>query len=97
MERPKWIPRWLHLPFIIFITFIVWMTVFGENNFFKGRELKSEINDLKAELQDKQDSIKFYEDKVDELNTENESLEKIAREQYGMRRINEEVFITDIP
>ena len=29
--------------------------------------------------------------------TDKETLEKIAREQYGMKRTNEEVFITDIP
>ena len=32
-----------------------------------------------------------------ELNTDRETLEKIAREQYGMKRVNEEVYITEIP
>jgi len=55
------------------------------------------INDLKAEIKSNQDSAKIYEAKLDELHTDRETLEKIAREQYGMKRTNEEVFITDIP
>jgi hypothetical protein len=39
----------------------------------------------------------MYEAKVNELNTDNESLERLVREKYGMKRINEEVFITNIP
>ena len=35
--------------------------------------------------------------KVNELNTDRETLERIAREKYGMKRENEDVYITDIP
>lgn len=97
MERPKWIPRWLHLPFVLFVIFIVWMLAVGDNNFVNTHALKAESNDIKAELQAMNDSVAYYEQKVEELNTDPETLEKIAREQYGMRKNNEEVFITDIP
>ena len=39
----------------------------------------------------------MFDAKVNELHTDRETLEKIAREKYGMKRENEEVFITDIP
>lgn len=97
MKRPNWIPRWLNIPFVVFMIFITWMLVFGENNFIKTHALTSQINSLKAEIKAKNDSAVFYEAKVRELNTDRERLEKIAREQYGMKRENEEVFITDIP
>lgn len=97
MQRPKFIPRWLNIPFVVFTLFIAWMLICGENNFIKTHALKSQINSLKAEIQAKNDSAKFYEAKVQELNTDRERLEKIAREQYGMKRENEEVYITDIP
>ena len=35
--------------------------------------------------------------KVNELNTDKETLERIAREKYGMKRHNEDVYKTDIP
>ena len=96
-QRPKWIPRWLNVPFIIFVAFIMMLLFFGENNYMRINSYKQQINDLKAEIKSNQDSAKIYEAKLDELHTDRETLEKIAREQYGMKRINEEVFITDIP
>ncbi len=95
MKRPKWIPVWLSLPLVIVIAFLVWMLVASDNNFVKTHALKEEINSLKAEIKDKQDSALYYEEKVNELNTDPETLERIAREQYGMRQENEEVYITN--
>ena len=96
-QRPKWIPRWLNLPFTIFVAFILMLLFFGENNYMRINSYKQQINELKAEIQNNQDSAKIYEAKLKELHTDRETLEKIAREQYGMKRTNEEVFITDIP
>lgn len=95
MERPKWLPKWLSFSLIIFVAFITWMLVGSENNYVKIHETKEEINDLKAEIKAKQDSAEFYERKVNELNTDPETLERIAREQYGMRQENEDVYITN--
>ena len=75
-QRPKWIPRWLNIPLLIFIAFVVLLLFFGENNYMRINKYRSQIN---------------------ELNTDNESLERLVREKYGMKRVNEEVFITDIP
>ena len=95
-QRPKWIPRWLNLPFVIFVVFILMLLFFGENNYMRINSYKQQINDLKAEIQNNEDSAHIYEAKLKELHTDRETLEKIAREQYGMKRTNEEVFITDI-
>lgn len=95
MTRPQWIPRWLSLPLVIVIAFLVWMLVASDNNFVKTHALKEEINTLKAEIKAKQDSAHYYERKVNELNTDAETLERIAREQYGMRKENEEVYKTN--
>ena len=39
----------------------------------------------------------MYEKKIRELNTDRATLEKIAREKYGMKKDYEEVYVTDIP
>jgi len=96
-KRPKWIPRWLNLPFLIFLGFIVSLLFFGDNNYLKIKEYSDQINQLKSEIKANEDSAKIYQVKAAELNTDRESLEKIAREKYGMKNVNEEVFITDIP
>jgi len=97
IQRPNWIPRWLNIPLLIFIGFVVVLLFFGENNYMRINKYRSQINDLKSQIKDYEDSAAIYEAKVNELNTDNESLEHLVREKYGMKRINEEVFITDIP
>jgi len=96
-KRPKWIPMWLSIPFVIFIVFILMMLFYGDNNYLQINEQKKEMDKISAQIQELEDSAKYYERKTQELNTDKETLEKIAREQYSMKRTNEEVFITDIP
>lgn len=96
-HRPKWIPRWLNIPLLIFVGFVVVLLFFGDNNYLRISKLRSEINDLKSQIKTNQDSAAIYDAKVNELNTDNESLERLVREKYGMKRTNEEVYITEIP
>ena len=96
-QRPKWIPRWLNIPLVIFIGFILMLIFFGENNFIQTSKYRSQINELKSQIKNYEDSAEAYEARINELNTDKESLERLVREKYGMKRTNEEVYITDIP
>ena len=96
IKRPKWLPLWLNLPFLIFLAFILMMLFFGEYNYMEISKQKSEINNLNAQIKSKEDSAMYYEKKFRELDTDKENLEKLAREQYGMKRTNEDVYETDI-
>ena len=97
LQRPTWLPRWINIPLLIFIVFVFVLAFFGDNSFKRSTEYRSQINDLKSQIKTLEDSADVYESKVNELNTDNESLEHLVREKYGMKRINEEVFITNIP
>ncbi len=97
IKRPKWIPLWLSIPFIIFLAFVVMLLFFGENNYRQISKQKVEMDKVKALIKEQEDSAQYYIRKTQELNTDKETLEKIAREQYKMKRANEDVFITDIP
>ncbi len=97
IQRPKWIPRWLNIPLLIFVGFVVVLLFFGDNNYMRISKYRSQINELKSEIKNNEDSAAMYEAKINELNTDKESLERLVREKYGMKRINEEVFTTDIP
>lgn len=96
IKRPKWIPVWLSLPFIIFLAFILVLLFFGDNNYMEINKQKNEINKLNAQIKELGDSAQYYDNKSRELDTDKETLEKLAREQYGMKRTNEDVYITDI-
>ncbi len=97
LKRPKWIPRWVNIPLLIFIAFVVVLVFFGDNSFVRSSKYRKQINELKSQIKNYEDSASAYEAKVNELNTDNESLERLVREKYGMKRVNEEVYITDIP
>jgi len=97
IKRPKWIPRWLSMPLLVFAVFVVWLLFFGDNNFVVSSRYKAQANELKSQIKANEDSTRSYNAKVQELNTDRETLERLAREKYGMKRVNEEVYITDIP
>ena len=90
-------PRWLSLPLVIIVVFIGYTFFWDDNSYSRTQEHQRRINELNEEIQHNVDSAKFYERKLKELHTDHETLEKIAREQYGMKRDNEDVYITDIP
>ena len=96
-QRPKWIPRWLNVPLVLVLAFVITLAFFGDNNYMLTSKYRSKINELKSQIKNNEDSAAMYDAKVNELNTDNESLERLVREKYGMKRINEEVYITDIP
>lgn len=96
-SRPKWIPKWLNVPFLIFMGFVAALLFFNDNSYIKINEYSSEINSLKASIKANEDSAAMYEKKIQELNTDRATLEKIAREKYGMKKDYEEVYVTDIP
>jgi cell division protein FtsB len=96
-QRPKWLPRWVNIPLLIFVVFVLTLLFYGDNSFIRSTKYRNQINDLKSQIQAYEDSAAMYDAKVNELNTDNETLERLVREKYGMKRTNEEVYITDIP
>ena len=93
----RWIPRWLSLPLIIIVAFLIIMVFYGDNSYLKSKEYSKKIDELQKEIKANRDSAAYYQRKSHELATDRETLEKIAREQYGMKRENEDLYITDIP
>ena len=90
-NRPKWVPKWLNIPLVVFIVFIASLLFLNkEYNFMN-------IIKYKKEIKANEDSALSYEKKVQELNTDLASQERVVRENYGMKRLNEEVYITNIP
>ena len=94
---PKWIPQWVTMKGVIIVTFIMLMIFFGNTSYPKILVYIKTSNELKAEIKTYNDSTEYFRKKAHELETDREALERIAREQYGMKREKEDVFITDIP
>lgn len=79
---------------IILLLFLVWMLFFDENSFFNHRELNQEINKLEK-------TNEFYDTEAEKDKKliknlkDPDSLEKFAREEYKMKRKDEDIYIID--
>ncbi|GAA4813355.1 FtsB family cell division protein [Litoribaculum gwangyangense] len=79
---------------LILVIFVVWMLFFDANSWLIHHELNSEIDDLENEKEYYKKEIEKDNKAIKELSTE-EGLEKFAREEYYMKRDNEEIFIIE--
>ncbi|MBN2213832.1 MAG: septum formation inhibitor [Bacteroidales bacterium] len=75
------------------ILFMIWLLFFDQNNLLDRRKY---VNEYKQLLKDREYYLeKIEEDKkrLEELQTNDENLEKFAREQYLMKKDGEDIFI----
>ncbi len=73
--------------------FIIWLFVFDQNNLV---ERIRNIKEYKQLLKDKEYYLKKIEEdrqQLKELKTNNENLEKFAREKYYMKKKDEDIFV----
>lgn len=79
---------------IILVLFVVWMGFFDENSFMNHRELDEEIDKLENANQYYKKQIETDQRIIDNLN-DPDSLEKYAREEYKMKKKNEDIYIIE--
>ena len=77
---------------IITIVFIVWMTFFDENSYLTHQEFDREIEKLESEKEYYNSEIQHDTVLIKKLKHK-EELERFAREEYKMKRDNEDIFI----
>ena len=79
---------------IISIGFVIWMFFFDTNSWFIHNELNNDIEALEAEKEYYKREIEKDNRAIENLKTD-EGLEKFAREEYYMKRNNEEIYIIE--
>ncbi len=78
---------------IAFVVFVVWIVYFDENNLIKHRQNLSELAQLEAQVDFYKLKIEADKRKLYELQTNDENLEKFAREQFLMKKADEDIFV----
>jgi len=78
----------------VLLVFVSWMLFFDENSYINHRELDVEINKLEKANKYYKTQITVDNKIIENLNNP-DSLEKYAREEYKMKRKNEEIFIIE--
>ena len=75
------------------VLFVLWMLMFDQNNLNERRKNNRDYNQLIRERDYFQQKIEENRKRIEELKTNNDNLEKFAREQYLMKKDNEDIFI----
>jgi cell division protein FtsB len=81
--------------FIAGMIFLLWIMFFDENNLLAHRKNKKRLAALKAQSEYYRGKIESDNQKIEELRSGQENLEKYAREQFYMSKPGEDVFIVE--
>lgn len=73
--------------------FVIWVAFFDQHNLINQIELRAELYQLDTDKEYYQSEIVRIREDLDELLSDNDKLEKFAREKYFMKRKNEEIFV----
>jgi len=79
--------------FITILIFGVWMLFFDNNNFIAQFRLSTTLNELEMEKDYYLSEIEKDRQACYELRTDTLTLEKFGREQYLMKRDNEDIYL----
>lgn len=75
------------------LLFVIWIALFDKYSFVDKLQLCSKIKQLEKEIGYYQEKIEEDKRKKEELLGNRDKLEKFAREQYLMKKENEDIFI----
>jgi cell division protein FtsB len=75
------------------VALIVWLSFFDKNDFSTQMELSKKVQKLESERDYYIKAIAETKKEITELQTDSANLEKFARENYLMKRDNEDVFV----
>jgi cell division protein FtsB len=78
---------------ITFLAFIIWVGFFDQNNLVERNELSGRIKDLEKQKIHYQNEIVNNTRRIKELQSNPDNLEKFAREQYLMKKPDEDIFV----
>lgn len=81
-------PYWLVTILFLALTFTV-----GDSNLYMRFKYDEKINSLEKEIKEYKKEIAINYEKLNNLRTDKEGLEKFAREEYFMKKENEDLFI----
>lgn len=92
------IPPFLRNKYFLTLTiFIIWIVLLDSNDLIDRYRQISELHKLNNDKEYYINKIEEDRRKLNELKTDNHNLEKFAREQYKMKKKNEDLYIVLTP
>ncbi|MEY8488503.1 septum formation initiator family protein [uncultured Parabacteroides sp.] len=78
---------------LVTIVFFALTFVMGDSSLYKRYTYDEKIRSLEKEIKHYQKEIEVNSKKLNDLHTDKEGLERFAREEYFMKKSNEDVYI----
>ena len=78
---------------LVTIVFFALTFVMGDSSLYKRYTYDEKIRSLEKEIKHYQKEIEINSKKLNDLHTDKEGLERCAREEYFMKKPNEDVYI----
>ena len=79
------------------LIFFVWILLLDSNNLISRFQDMRELHRLRKDREYLQNKVEVDKKKINELKTDNHNLEKFGREQYLMKKPDEDLFIVLTP
>ena len=79
--------------FIVGFLFVIWIIFLDENNLVLLNQQQSKLEETQEMIDSLKTEISEMEDKLDRLNNNQKELEKFTRENFLMKRDNEDIII----
>ena len=78
---------------IVLLVLLVVLFFFSDSSIPKRMKQESQIKEIQTQIESYQQQIEVDKEKLNELQSNKDDLEKFARENYFMKKENEEIFI----
>lgn len=90
-----WARRYFRLSFFATLAVLIYVCFFNGNTVVDTYVYEREIDMKRAEIAANLDTIRYYENLLNMLQTDPETMERIVREQYHMQRPNEDIYVVE--
>ncbi|MDF9830076.1 septum formation initiator family protein [Parabacteroides sp. PF5-6] len=84
---------WINVYGLVTIVFLVLTFTAGDSSLYRRYQYDEKIRGLEKEIKIYQNEIEVNRQKLDALHTDREGLERFAREEYHMKKPDEEIFL----
>lgn len=94
LQQHKYLKYLINPYILVLIGFLIWMLFIDDNSFLFHRELDAVIDEKKSEIELYQTEIDIDKKNIKKLENPDQ-LENFAREEYYMKKENEEIYIIE--
>lgn len=84
---------WINVYWLVTIVFLILTFTAGDSSLIRRYQYDEKIRGLEKEIKAYQSEIEANRRKLDDLHKDKESLERFAREEYHMKKSNEDIFL----